>query len=320
MVFGCSKPQQDAQPVATATATPTASAPAPAPSGTIARRSVKPSDTDPATKQAESDHVVMVPAAGNGQKLLVFLPGTNGKTDKVSLFLETAAESGYLVVSLDYPDKDAAAECKNEVGCFADMREEIIEGVDKSPKVNVGPADSITHRLVALLDYEAKTAPNEGWSAFVANGQPAYEKIAFAGHSQGGGHAAFIAKKHQVARVLMFSSVCDALEQNGKLVAASWVNDHVTPIERYWGFDHVKDKFATHIEKTWPAMGMEKTGLRTSVDGAAAPYGGSHQLTTAIPEKDGQNAHTCVVTDGLTPKGADGTPAFKPVWRVMLNN
>jgi hypothetical protein len=233
------------------------------------------------------------------------------------MFLQTAAQAGYLTIGLDYPDSEAATICGRDLACFGEFRQEVFDGTDASPKIDVAPVNSIKHRLVALLRYLDAQSPTEGWGAFVSGDDVVYPKIAFAGHSQGGGHAAFIAKGHEVARVLMFSSVCDAASGDPP-TAATWVSEpHLTPVERYYGFDHTHDEFARKIAVTWPALGLDRLGPRTSVDGVSPPYGGSHELTTSVAEPSPKRAHTCVVGDGSTPMNG-GAPLFADVWRYML--
>ena len=284
-----------------------------------AHRTVKPKETDPAIDGVDDDNEVYTAVGKKNGQLLVFLPGTHGQPSNVTMFLETAASAGYMTIGLDYPDDEAAEICKRDLACYGEMRQAILDGIDVSKRVHVSPANSIVHRLVALLDYLDKHYPSKGWGAFVRGGEPAYESIAFAGHSQGGGHAAYIAKLHAVARVLMFSSVCDAADGEPP-TPASWVTaDHATPIDRYYGFDHTNDEFAEKIAVTWPALGLDTLGKRTSVDGAWPPYGGSHELTTSLPEPSRKTAHSAVIGNKVTPM-TGSEPRYREVWRYMLTH
>ena len=91
---------------------------------------------------------------------------------------------------------------------------------------------------------------------------------------------------------------------------------HATPSERYYGFDHVDDEFASRIAVLWPLLGMDAFGPRTSVDGAMAPYGNSHQRITSAHQ---DAPHTSVISNKIAP-AADGTPVFLPVWQYMLTH
>jgi hypothetical protein len=319
---GMELPPAEPTPIAVA-APPPGTAPiaanpaAPANPGAVIQREVLPSTTDPSIRDPNDPHMVFVPQGPRNGKLLVFLPGTHGKPAHATLFLATAARDGYLSIGLSYPDSEPATLCRSDIDCFESFRREIWDGTNVSDKVEVSPTESIKNRLIRLLVFLDAQYPNEGWRAFLARNDLVYSSIAFAGVSQGGGFAAYIAKSHEVARVLMFSSVVDASDSNPP-TPARWVSGgHVTPIDRYYGFDHVNDKFARKIAVDWTALGLERLGPRVSVDGMAPPFGNSHQLTTSIYEPDGQHAHTCVLPDHATPIN-DNVPLFQEVWRYML--
>lgn len=102
--------------------------------------------------------------------------------------------------------------------------------------------------------------------------------------SQGGGHAAYIAKQHSVDRAVYFGSPADANASG----LAPWVSAvGTTPGPRQAGFTHLRDQLATLtvVSATWRVLGLG--GALTLVDGVAAPYGGA-------------------------------TPLLAPVWRALL--
>src|SRR6185503_18998227 len=115
--------------------------------------------------------------------------------------------------------------------CFEPARAEAFDAQGESPLVKIGPHNCILHRLVKLLESLDQQYANEHWGQFLQNGKPVWNKITVAGHSQGGGHAAFIAKLFVVNRVVMFSSVGDATG-GPSWVSAPWLTTHVTPSNR----------------------------------------------------------------------------------------
>src|SRR3989475_7975918 len=80
--------------------------------------------------------------------------------------------------------------------CYEKVHLEILDGVDRSPFVNVNQANSIVNRLTKLLQFLADSFPDQGWSRFLAGDEPKWSQIAISGHSQGGGQAAMVAKLH----------------------------------------------------------------------------------------------------------------------------
>ena len=125
-----------------------------------------------------------------------------------------------------------------------------------------------------------------GWAAAdEAYGRtpPCCASIVLAGHSAGGGEAAFIGSIRAVRGVVMLSSPVD----HGYLRPASWVTavrSGRTPLSRYVGLLHSGDYFYGNDIRNWRAMGLPAFGSLTSVDHIAAPYRHSHELlSTARP-------------------------------------
>ena len=283
---------------------------------------VSPVATDAAIKESYAPHrVYFDPAAPRRNELLVFLPGTGGRNDgSPRAFSITAAELGYHVIDLSYPNSISATVCwrQSDPGCFENFRSEIIEGRDTSPLIAVGRADSIENRLEKLLQRLNGREPERGWGQFLdPAGGVAWGKVALAGQSQGGGHAALIAREHRVARVLLFGAPKD---YNPKLrKPAPWYRPGRTPEDRFFAFAHTRDKqgcdFPQQLE-IYRAMGMAAKPM--SVDGAAPPYGNARVLLTSYPGHmiSSREAHVIGISNQL--RDASGAPLFKPVWTYML--
>jgi pimeloyl-ACP methyl ester carboxylesterase len=167
-----------------------------------------------------------------------------------------------------------------------------------------------------LLQYLSASRPDEGWSRFLTDEAVInWEKIAVAGQSQGGGHAALIAVRHRVARVICTGSPKD---YNQKLNApAAWLcADSATPAARYFAFNHRQDRQAA----TWGqqlenlhALKLDAFGPPVDVDKEAPPYQHSRILFTNYPggTLDSKEAHTAVIS-------WRNAGVFEPVWRYML--
>jgi hypothetical protein len=274
---------------------------------------ILPSATDSNITSPNDVHEVFTPAGKGNGKLLVFLPGTHGKPENVKLFLAEAARVGYHVIGLDYPDSEAAGSCRRDLACYAPFRAAIIDGSDAKSPIKISAADSITNRLTKLLATLQKQSPDAGWGAYLDKTGLVYKQIAFAGLSQGGGHAVFIAKRHEVARVIMFSSVTDA----AGTTPATWITDKsATPIDRFYGFDHDSDFAHAKVMANWTALGLDKLGRRTSVDGAHRPFK-THELSTSVAQPDGRHAHASVIGDRATPMDHD-VPVYLEAWDALL--
>jgi hypothetical protein len=246
---------------------------------------IAPQRTDPGIDRALEDHLVVFDEGQPlGDTLFVFLPGTGGTPENYSALLREVAAQGMPAIGLMYPNARAVngTLCANdatEPNCSEQVREEIIYGTNTSPKVAVSPANSIVNRLAELLAHLH-------WTQFLEGGQPKWDRIVISGHSQGGGHAAMIARDHEVARVAFLASPGD-----WSAGPAPWLlAPTATPIERYYGLVHQDD--TPVFEVNWAALGM--IGVVTSVDGASPPYGGAHRLVT---DASVSNPHGAVARD-----------------------
>jgi hypothetical protein len=258
----------------------------------------------------------------NGE-LFLFLPGTGGQPACCRYLLDTAAQTGFLALGLTYDNTEAVGKiCGNSQACYTLVRRDDFDGSTPTAFSGVTPADSIQARLVDLLRYLAAQHPSEGWSRFLAGSAPRWGKIVVAGHSQGGGDAAYIAKVRGVEGVVMLSSDVDSTATDPPVAATYLTTGHLTPLDRYVGFDHTRDPFNDKIEADWAALDLQSFGPAAAVDGDAPPFDNSHQLLTsaAVPPGPAPRlaTHDSTAVDVQTPLCADGSPAFVPVWRYMM--
>lgn len=315
-------------PVPVPTPTP---APTPTPSPTSASASVErdilPLATNAAITSNFSAHVLITPdpAVVARGRLFVMLPGTGGLPRFYRLILRTGAARGYHTIGLTYPNDrtvDELCGAGAAASCSGDTRREIITGIDASQAVTVDPANSINGRLQALLVWLQATYPNEGWDRFLRSGVPDWSLITIAGHSQGAGHAAYMAKLYEFDRVALFAGPADVGPAAGS--PAAWFSlPSLTPTERQYGFGHTADELVpfAFLQFNWSQLGLAAFGAPVSVDLATPPFGNTHQLFTnlapAIAPTVSAPAHSSMVLDAVTPVAADGSPVFRPVWAYM---
>lgn len=262
------------------------------------------------------DHAVAGPAGDSRGELLVFFPGTGAEPDWYSTFLEHAAGLGYHVIGLAYPNDLSVnfdlCQGSADPNCPLSAREEILRGIDASGlALDVSPADAAIPRLVALLEHLARTEPDGGWDRYLdADAMPAWSEIAAAGHSQGGGHAAFLARTEELARVVLL----DATEPS------PWTTEPMaTPAERMWGLAHAEEPIVAPIERSWENLGLP--GEAVDVDAGAAPWNGSHRLITSTDECRGDPTsrgfhHNCPVVDDYLPDPIPGS--LVAAWNLIL--
>ena len=304
-------------------------APTPAPTTTAAsvERDILPLITNPAITSNFNAHIAINPnpAVAARGRLFVMLPGTGGLPQFYRLILRAGAARGYHTIGLTYPN-DRAIEGLCGAGaaanCPGEARREVITGIDASQVVTVDPANSINGRLQALLVWLQAAYPNEGWNRFLRAGVPDWSLITIAGHSQGAGHAAYMAKLYEFDRVALFAGPADVGTAPG--TSAAWFDlPSLTPVQRQFGFAHSGDELVpfAFLQSNWARLGLAAFGAPVLVDGAAPPFGNSHQLFTSMAPANAATvfapAHSSMVVDAVTPLAADGSPVFRPVWEYM---
>ena len=290
------------------------------PATAVVERRISPVTVNASITSWTDDHHVWLPAnAVQSTRIMLLLPGTNGRPANGRLIGAKAAEQGYRVIGLMYPDNLAVvSECNGDADteCMAKMRSEIIQGTDVSSHVVVDRDNSIDGRLADLIAHLAATYPNENWSGFLqTDGTPSWDRIAVGGLSQGGGHAAYIAKLRAVPRVVMFGAPADGYDGQ----PAPWMQLGATPVNRYYGFRHMRDPFAS-IQRNWEALGLPALGATKEVQANTTVFDGSHMLVTDILPATGSysHAHSSVFADFATPVRAGGEPVFLAAWRYLL--
>ena len=244
------------------------------------------------------DHVYVEPDGEPAGKLFVFLPGTGGPAGAYRLLLRNAAAGGYHAIGLSYRNEVAVNDlCTvGEAGCHAAVRNEVITGEDTSPLVEITRADSIDHRLVAALQYL-------GWDEYLDDVALRWTDITVAGHSQGGGHAAFIAQLREVNRAVLFAAT----------EPADWTEEALaTDVERLFGFVHADDPQRDAMVLSWERLGVP--GDIVVVEDVEPPYDDSHQLQTSLTA---ENAHGAVAVDIATPLDGD-VPVYGDVWCYVV--
>lgn len=265
-----------------------------------------------------------VPAQG---QLHLFLPGTGGIPLAYVNLLRASVAQGYHTIGLNYMNVHPVnTDCAfgGDLSCHQNVRLETIDGIDRSDLLVVSREDSIEHRLIRLLSWLETNAllpitTTQGWGQYLQGTNIVWSNIIVAGHSQGAGHAALIAKTRRVARCDMYAWG-DFIYTNMAGRPADWLYwTSATPVEAYFGFMHGDDDQALSniVTSCWTVLGMDDFGEIVAVESNGTPYGMSHRLMTWTAPEVGGTTHGSVAVDSSTP--LTGTNAvFQPVWDYML--
>jgi hypothetical protein len=263
-----------------------------------------------------------VPVAG---KLVVLLPGTGAEPADYARFLAEGSARGYHVIGLSYANSQSVEGlCQNSpaTDCHAEVREEILTGQDRSSLLQVSPPNAINNRINRLLTWLHTQFPDEGWDQFVGETSVSWPRITVAGHSQGGGHAAFIAKRVRVDRAVYFGAPPDWNLQRD--APALWLGaPGATDASRQFGVVHLRDNIVppARADANWRQLGMAAGGPVVLTDSTSAPWGNSHRLTTDLPFNPASRAqnpfHGAPITDASTPLDAQGEPRYRTLWHYL---
>lgn len=322
---GSPAPSPAPTPAPSPTPTPTP-APTPTPTSRAAQveRDVLPVTVNPAlpSNDVANFEINPDPAVAPKGRLFVMLPGTGAAPRNYRTVVRTGAARGYHGIGLTYVNGTAVAElCSvstTDLDCAGNARREIITGENVSALVAVNADSAVAGRLAALLAYLNRTYPAEGWGQFLSGTAVNWSLVTVAGHSQGAGHAGYMAKLYSLDRSVMFSGPAD-VPAAGQ-AAARWLSQpNVTPLTRQYGFIHSDDEIVPYAlaRANWTAIGFGNAAPFL-VDGAASPFGGGNLFyTQAAPAIAAGSRHSSPVADGLIPLNAQGTPVYAGIWSYM---
>ena len=284
-------------------------------------REVTAEQTDPDLETLNGNHLIYAPPADPLGQLLVFFPGTGATPDRYETYLAHAGSLGFHVIGLGYDNLESVnfQLCPGKPpGCHEAVRREILFGApsDYSPP-DVSPANSAIARLRALITHLDETDPNAGWNGFLDSTEAdglLWSDITVAGHSQGGGHAAYLATQVEVDRAILF----------GATEPQPWTSaDSATPPDRYYALSHRDELSAAAISVSWENLAIP--GDIVAVEGAGDQFDGSHRLQTASdacsgdPDDRGFH-HNCYIVDEYLPAATGQQPHYADVWTYMLTD
>lgn len=239
-------------------------------------------------------------------KLVIFLPGANNLAVWWADHGEILASFGFHVVIPHYNNRwSSNGTCDGQGSdCSINTRWEALVGEDLSSAIAIARRDSAEGRVVRMLQHLRDTDPGGDWGYYLNGDALRYDRMIIAGISHGGASAALYGERRAFTRVVIHASSPAGTKSAPKS----------TPLSEWYGFVHVEDGAYGAITGAWANYGL--SGSLTSVDNAEPPYGNSHQLTSAVPIGDPDDAHISVCVSGPSPKEGDDY-VYEPAWRYL---
>lgn len=187
------------------------------------------------------------------RKLHVHLAGTGCSPSRVNVafnFLQTTHDAGWPTVGLSYMWANYADAEKNKI--FEDMgsvscqslleayHSDVCYGGSSSPITDVPMSGSIVGSLAGLIFHLAATRPKtERWHEFLTEAASSeinhysieflckainWGEVVLSGHSQGAGHAAYMAQRLPLHRVALFSGPQESCLVDSSMGEAHWLS------------------------------------------------------------------------------------------------
>jgi hypothetical protein len=226
------------------------------------------------------------------------------------------ADHGRLLAGFGFhvfmPCYDAAVSWNNSGcgGAVGDCRLEMLDGMDHSARLNIGPGEAIEVRVAKALTHLATTNAQGDWGWFLDGEKPRWDRIIISGQSFGATSSLLIAKHRPVRRAVALSGPLD----NG----AAWLKEmSMTPVDRMFAFTHVNDGQHPSHRGSIGALGLP--GDFVEVEKATPPYGDSHRLVGSLTMFGGAriDGHNATEARMQSPREPGGKWLYEPVWRYL---
>jgi hypothetical protein len=274
---------------------------------------------------------------GDGQpwngRLLLHLVGTYSNPADDFRFAERACALGFAAIVPMYKNRDAVRQtCQNDGICYESFHQEIIYGTPVAPApVDVNVKNSILSRARGLTKRLITGDPQfSSWrdiSERIAGAD--WSSIALSGHSQGSGHALFLARDFAAERLVILAGPADRLNDGQPNHAVvPWISQMATtpprtPIGNIYTFLHADDgiEIVAQVQNNWDVMGI---GSATCTFANVAGYSPSCRRVAINSDNcSAYNAHATVVVRQWGAKcGLGVAPIYvtRATWTFLLLN
>ncbi len=301
-------------------------------SGGVNSWTVNPAVVDPATtSDPQALNVAYGPTGTPRGELAVMLHGTGSNPQAHYEIAANLRARGFHVILLRYsaslgtlgacPDSGALS----FPDCHRQFRSETIFGAGVTdpdgntydhPTANISQADSVSNRLLKLVDFLDGFAPTKGWDQFQQSTGGTcdtvnatygvcdldWSKVSALGHSQGAGVVLYLGKFFDLNAIGLLSGPFDSFEDGSNHTVAPWITEGGmdTPASDIRSLTHLVDYSLGRIRSALDALGV----AGPEVDFASGPPYGSNRLVTSAGSTcpwDASRGHNSTAVDVCSP-------------------
>lgn len=259
------------------------------------------------TYSGDADHFIVRPPLDDGavyKRIMVYIPGTTDRPELSSCLIKSAADTLQIpILALSYQylssgdsfrnGKCALLSLEEQIECLDEQHKDAIMGGDYGATHfkddgsafwgEILPENSLESRLTDLLVHLDTLYPSEGWSTFTTKGHPLWRKIVVSGHSQGAGHAAYLARNKKIGGAVMISGPqdeCTGCPEGTKF----WIDypyKTFSPKSSYTALGHGNEPMIAIMQDNWKRMKAANPAINWMTSGMDGKNVGFAVDTTA---------------------------------------
>ncbi len=291
-----------------------------------------PAVVDPASSSdSQFPNIAYGPTGSPRGELAVMLHGTGGQPQAHHEIAATLRAKGFHVILLRYSASlGTLGACPDAVAltfpdCHREFRSETLFGAGvtdpdgngyDNPTANISQADSVSNRLLKLVDYLDTLAPTKGWDQFQQSTGGTcdsinatygvcdldWSRVSALGHSQGAGVAMYMGKFFDLNAIGLLSGPFDSFEDGSNHTVAPWITEGGmdTPSSDIHSLSHLSDYSLGRIRSALDALGLPGPETDATLD---PPYA-SNRLVTNVAATcpwDGAQGHNSTSVDQCAP-------------------
>jgi hypothetical protein len=275
---------------------------------------------------------------------VVYLPGTGGNAyQSIKGLLSSISLLDLHVISLSYLSTSYSVLEMNRLcgdvkynsnvdvsTCINQLHATIVHGSESSSIWRIHPSDSVSHRLLSTLQSLARSDPS--WNQFLSSSDThlssvRWDRIIIAGHSQGAGHAGYIASSHLTSGAVLLSGIQDCCSYSTYM---NWnLSPWLTPSSRlsilFHSYEDLRGLIVANTDQYLPGQApVEYTPSSSSHSALQSQYLSVKEpvQNSSACRSSSRPEHSSTATDSCSPLDPHTQPTgylYQPLWQYLFS-